>query len=88
MKAKRFTEEQIIKLLKENEGGIKVADLCRQHGICEQTFYRWKNKYGGMTVSEAKRLKALESENCQLKRVVAEQTLDIRALKAALSKKY
>lgn len=85
---KRFTEEQIIGILKENEAGVKVRDLVRRYGVSEQTIYRWKNKYGGMDVSEAKRLKALEVENSQLKRLVAEKELDILGLKAALSKKY
>jgi len=85
---KRFTEEQIIGILKENEAGLKVRELVRQYGVSEQTIYRWKNKYGGMDVSEAKRLKVLEVENSQLKRLVAEKELDILGLKAALSKKY
>lgn len=85
---KRFTEEQIIGILKENEGGAMVGELVRRYGVCEQTIYRWKNKYGGMDVSEAKRLKVLETENSQLKRLVAEKELDILGLKAALSKKY
>ncbi len=85
---KRFTEEQIIGILKENEAGVKVGELIRRYGVCEQTIYRWKNKYGGMDVSEAKRLKALEVENSQLKRLVAEKELDILGLKAVLSKKY
>ncbi len=85
---KRFSEEQIIGILKENEAGAKVGELVRRYGVCEQTIYRWKNKYGGMDVSEAKRLKVLEAENSQLKRLVAEKELDILGLKAALSKKY
>ena len=85
---KRFTEEQNIGILNENEAGIKVKDLVRQHGVCEQTIYRWKSKYGGMDVSDAKRLRALDAENSQLKRLVAEKELDILGLKAALSKKY
>ena len=85
---KRFTEEQIIGILKENEAGLKVRELVRQYGVSEQTIYRWKNKYGGMDVSEAKRLKALEVENSQLKRLVADKELDILGLKAVLSKKY
>lgn len=88
MRQKRFTQEQIINVLKEHEAGIKTPDLCRKHGISEQTFYRWKSKYGGMTVSEARRLKELEEENQKLKQIVAEQTLDIRGLKAALEIKY
>ena len=85
---KRFTEEQIIGILKENEAGVKVRELVRRYGVSEQTIYRWKSKYGGMDVSEAKRLKALEVENSQLKRLVADKELDILGLKAVLSKKY
>ena len=85
---KRFTEEQIIKILEEGRSGIKVADLCRQHGIAPQTYYLWKNKYSNMTVSEAKRLKELESENSKLKRLVADQQLDILVLKDIVSKKW
>ena len=81
---KRFTEAQIIGILKENEAGLKVRELVRQYGVSEQTIYRWKNKYGGMDVSEAKRLKVLEVENSQLKRLVAEKELDILGLKAVL----
>lgn len=88
MRKTRYSEAQIIKMLEEQEAGIKVLDICREHGIGENTFYRWRSKYGGMTVSEAKRLKALEEENRKLKQIVGEQTLDIRALKAVLSKKY
>ena len=88
MRKQRFTEEQIIQVLHEQESGRKVADICREHGVSDQTFYRWKSKYGGLTVSEAKRLRELEDENRQLKHIVAEQTLDIRALKVALGKKY
>ncbi len=88
MKGKRFIEEQIIRVLKEAESGLKVGDLCRQHGISEATYYRWKSKYGGMEVSEAKRLRALEEENRRLKQLVADKELDILGLRAALSKKY
>jgi putative transposase len=88
MRKGRYTEEQIIKVLREQESGSKVSELCRKYGISEQTFYRWKSKYGGMSVSEARRLKALEEENRRLKQIVGEQALDIRALKAALEKKY
>ena len=87
MKGKRFTEEQIIRVLKEAESGLKVTDLCRQQGISEATYYRWKSKYGGMEVSEAKRLRALEEENRRLKQLVADKELDILGLRAALSKK-
>jgi putative transposase len=88
MRQKRFTEEQIIGVLKERESGIKAADICRKYGISEQTLYRWKSKYGGMTVSEARRLRELEDEDRKLKQMVAEQALGIRALKAALERKY
>ncbi|AOF89526.1 transposase family protein [Sinorhizobium sp. RAC02] len=88
MKKQRFTEEQIIAVLKEQEAGAKVADLCRKHGISEATFYNWKAKYGGMEVSEAKRLKALEDENTRLKKLAAEQMLDAAALRELLAKKW
>ena len=85
---KRFTEEQIIGVLKEAEAGMKVFELCRKHGISEPTYYNWKAKYGGMTVSEAKRLKALEQENNQLKRLLADAHLDIAALKDVVQRKW
>ncbi|GES53135.1 transposase [Rhizobium sp. NBRC 114257] len=88
MKKQRFTEEQIIAVLKEQEAGAKAADLCRKHGISEATFYNWKAKYGGMEVSEAKRLKALEDENTRLKKLLAEQMLDAAALRELLAKKW
>ena len=88
MKRKRFTEEQIIGILKEHELGAKTADLCRKHGISEATFYNWKSKFGGMDVSEAKRLKGLEAENAKLKRLLAAAMLDNAALKDLLSKKW
>ena len=87
MKGKRFTEEQIIGLLKEAELGAPTKELCRRHGVSEQSFYRWKAKYGGMEVSDAKRLRVLEDENRRLKHIVAEQALDIAALKGVLGKK-
>lgn len=88
MKRKRFTEEQIIGVLKEHELGAKIADLCRKYGISEATFYNWKSKFGGMDVSEAKRLKTLETENAKLKRLLAEAMLDNAALKDLLTKKW
>ena len=88
MKRKRFSEEQIIGVLKEHEAGAKTADLCRKHGISEATFYNWKSKFGGMDVSEARRLKALEGENAKLKRLLADAMLDNVALKDLLSKKW
>jgi putative transposase len=83
---KRFTEEQIIKILKEHDGGKKATDIVREHGISEQTFYRWKSKFGGMDVSEAKRLKQLEEENRRLKEMVADLSLDNKILKDVISK--
>ena len=88
MKSKRYTEEQIIGFLKAHESGAKVADLVRQHGFSEQSFYRWKSKYGGMEVSEAKRLRDLESENARLKKLLAEAELDKAMLKDVVSKKW
>ena len=83
---KRFTEEQIIKILKEHEGGKRAVDIVREHGISEQTFYRWKSKFGGMDVSEAKRLRQLEEENRRLKEIVADLSLDNKILKDVISK--
>ncbi len=88
MRTSRFTTEQIIGLLKEQEAGMKAAELCRKHGISEQTLYRWKAKYGGMEVSDARRLKALEDENQRLKRIVADQALTIDAQRAVIGKKW
>lgn len=85
---KRFTEEQIIRVLKESEAGAKTPELCRKHGISEATFYNWKSKYGGMTVSDARRLKTLEAENSKLKRLLAEAELDKAALKDLLSRNW
>ena len=88
MKRSRFTEEQIIGILKEHEAGISVADLCRKHGVSDASIYKWKAKFGGMDVSEAKRLRALEDENTKLKRLLAEAMLDNTALKDLLGKKW
>lgn len=88
MKRKRFSEEQIIRILQEAESGMSARDICRKHDIAEQTFYRWKSKYGGMEVAEAKRLKELERENAELKQVVAELTLDNRMLRHVNQKKW
>ena len=87
MKKSRFSEEQIIRILKQQEAGIKVGEVVREHGISEQTFYNWKTKYGGMTSTELRRIKSLETENQQLKKLVAEQALSIQALKEVLGKK-
>jgi putative transposase len=88
MKRARFTEDQIIGVLKEHEAGAKTADLAHQHGVSEATLCNWKAKYGGMDVSEAKRLKQLEDENAKLKKLLAEQMLDAAALRELLSKKW
>lgn len=85
---KRFTEEQIIRVLKEAEAGEKTSDLCRTHGISEATFYNWKAKFGGMDVSDAKRLKQLEAENAKLKRLLADAELDKLMMKELLSKNW
>ena len=88
MKHARFTEEQIISILKQAEAGVRVVDLCRQHGFADATFYKWRSKFGGMNVSDAKRLKQLEEENSRLKKLVGEQALDISVLKDVLSKNF
>jgi len=88
MVRKKFTEEQIIAVLREAEAGAKIADLCRKYGMSDATYYNWKAKYAGLTVSELKRLKTLEDENRRLKQIVGEQALDIRALKDLLSKNF
>jgi putative transposase len=88
MKKSRFTEEQIIKALKRQESGEKVQDICRDLGVSQQAFYKWKAKYGGLEVSEAQRLKALEDENRRLKQLVADQALDNQALRFLIEKKF
>ena len=88
MKGGKYSEEQIIGILKESESGVKTVDICRQYGISDVTFYNWKAKYGGLTVNEARRLKVLEEENRRLKQIVAEQALDIQVLKAVNSKNF
>lgn len=88
MKRSRFSEEQIIKILEEGKSGINIDELCRKHGVAKPTYYTWKTKFGGMTVTEAQRLRTLEAENSKLKRLVAEQALDIVALKDVLTKKW
>jgi putative transposase len=88
MKRSRFSEEQIIGILKEHEAGVSVADLCRKHGVSDRSIYKWKAKYGGMDVSEAKRLRTVEEENARLKRLLADAMLDNVALKDLLGKKW
>jgi putative transposase len=88
MKRKRFSEEQIIAILREHEAGVSTADLCRKHGMSNASFYTWKSKYGGMDVSDAKKLKSLEDENGKLKRLLADAMLDNAALKDLLGKKW
>ena len=88
MKSRRFTDEQIVAILKEHEAGVTAEELARIHGVSRNTIYNWKKKYGGMDVSDARRLSQLEEENRRLKKMVAEQALDIDALKSVLSKKW
>jgi putative transposase len=88
MKKVRYSEDQIIGVLKEADAGVPIAELCRKHGISDATYYNWKAKYGGMTVSDAKKLKQLEDENRRLKQIVADLSLDNQALKAVISKNF
>jgi putative transposase len=88
MKRSRFTEEQIIGVLKEHQAGLSAAELCRKHGISDATFYNWRSKYGGMEVSEAKRLKQLEDENSRLKKLLAESMMDVSTLREMLGKNF
>lgn len=88
MKSSRFSEEQIIGILKQAQAGMKIVDLCRTHGISDVTFYKWRSKYGGLEVSEAKRLRALEAENRKLKQLLADTMLENQAIKDVLSKKF
>ena len=88
MKRSRFSEEQIIAMLKEQEAGVATADVCRKHGVSSATFYKWKAKYGGLEVSDARRLKALEDENAKLKKLLAEQMLDNAMLRDVTAKKW
>lgn len=88
MKRSRFTDDQIIGILKEHDAGLSAAELCRQHGISDATFYKWRAKYGGMDVSDAKRLKALQEENAKLKKLLAESMLDVATLRELLGKNF
>lgn len=88
MRKSRFTDAQIVGVLHEHEAGAKIAELCRRHGITDTTFHRWKRKYGGLQVNEARRLKALEDENRQLKRIVADQALNLQVVKDLLGKQW
>lgn len=88
MKRTRFSEEQIIGVLKEHQAGLSAAELCRKHGISDATFYNWRSKYGGMEVSEAKRLKQLEDENNRLKKLLAESMMDVSTLREMLEKNF
>ena len=88
MKRSRFSEEQIIGILKKHQDGLSAKELCRKHGISDATFYKWRSKYGGMEVSDARRLKTLESENAKLKKMLAEQMMDVATLKEMLGKNF
>ena len=88
MKRSRFPEEQIIGVLKEHQAGMSAVDLCREHGISDATFYKWRSKYGGMEVSDARKLRALEAENAKLKKLLAESVMDVSTLKEMLGKNF
>lgn len=88
MKKSRFSEEKIVKILQEAESGVPVADLCRKYGMSDAAFYTWRQKFGGLTVTDLKRLKSLEEENRKLKKIVADQVLEIDAIKDLLTKKF
>jgi putative transposase len=88
MKRSRFSEEQIIGVLKEHQAGMSAVDLCRKHGISDATFYKWRSKYGGMEVSDARKLRALEAENAKLKKLLAESVMDVSTLKEMLGKNF
>ena len=88
MKRSRFSEEQIIGILKEHQAGLSAKELCRKHGVSDATYYKWRSRYGGMEVSDARRLKALEAENAKLKKMLAEQMLDVATLKEMLGKNF
>ena len=88
MKKSRFTQEEIIGVLKEHHAGLSAAELCRKHGVSDATFYKWRAKYGGMDVSDARKLKALEEENAKLKRLLAEQVMEVSTLKEMLAKNF
>jgi len=88
MKRSRFSEEQIIGILKEHQAGMTPAELCRKHGISDATFYTWRKKFGGMEVSDAKRLRSLEAENAQLKKLLAESMMDVSTLREMLGKNF
>ena len=88
MKKSRFSEEQIIGILKEHQAGLGTKELCRKHGVSDATFYKWRSKYGGMEVSDARKLKSLEAENAQLRKLLAEQMMDVSTLKEMLGKNF